>query len=118
MKKVNQTIDFVEFPIQDTQEIAEVKRFYGTAFGWRFQDWGTDYFDTTSSGMGCGFNADTKHRPGMPLVVLYTEDLAEAKAKVLSAGGKLKRDIFSFPGGRRFHFTDPCGNELAIWSDK
>lgn len=111
-------IDFVEFPAQSIEEIASTKRFYSEVFGWVFKDWGEDYIDTSSSGLACGLNADPQHKPHKPLVVIYTEDIELARSKVLQAGGTLTKEIFSFPGGRRFHFTDPASNELAVWSDK
>jgi len=116
-KKANH-IDFVEFPAQSVAGVSKVKTFYSEAFGWSFKDWGDDYADTSSSGVGSGFNADPAHRPTKPLVVIYTPDLDAARSKVLAAGGRITKEIFSFPGGKRFHFTDPCGNELAAWSDR
>jgi predicted enzyme related to lactoylglutathione lyase len=111
-------IDFVEFPARSVAELAAAKSFYGEVFGWSFKDRGDDYADTASGGLGCGFNADPEHRPGKTLVVIYSKDLERARAKVLAAGGKVTKEIFSFPGGRRFHFTDPAANELAVWSDE
>lgn len=116
-KKPNQ-IDFIEFPAENPTALAKAKAFYVNTFGWSFQDWGDDYADTSSSGLGCGFNGDAEHRPGKPLVVIYATDLPAARARVVASGGTVTKDIFSFPGGRRFHFLDPCGNELAVWSDQ
>ena len=116
-KKPNQ-IDFIEFPARTVSAVGKAKAFYSKTFGWEFQDWGDDYADTSSSGIGSGFNADPGHRPGKPLVVIYTRDLPATLSKVIASGGKITKDIFSFPGGRRFHFQDPCGNELAVWSDQ
>jgi uncharacterized protein len=116
-KKANQ-VDFIEFPAKSVASVAKAKAFYAETFGWSFQDWGDDYADTSSSGVGSGFNADPEHRPTKPLVVIYTPDLDEARTKVVSAGGKITKDVFSFPGGKRFHFADPCGNELSVWSDR
>ncbi len=118
MDRKPNSIDFVEFPAGSAAEVASAKNFYGQAFGWSFKDWGDDYADTTSSGLGSGFNADPEHRPAKPLVVIYAHDLKLARAKIVAAGGKVMRDIFSFPGGQRFHFEDPIGNELAVWSDR
>ncbi len=87
-------------------------------FGWSFKDWGDDYIDTTSSGLGSGFNADPQHRPRKPVVVVYCQDLELTRSKILDAGGEVTKEIFSFPGGRRFHFTDLASNELAVWSDQ
>lgn len=116
MKQNN--IDLIEFPAESIKEISAVKDFYTKVFGWDFQDWGEDYIDTKSGGIACGFNADMAHRPSKPLVVIYTEDIELLKQKVISSGGKITKDTFSFPGGKRFHFTDLAGNELAVWSDK
>jgi uncharacterized protein len=118
MTKETNQIDFIEFPAKSVTEITMAKRFYGEVFDWSFTNWGEDYIDTTNSGVGSGFNADEEHRPNSPLVVVYAHDLKTAFAKVLAAGGQVTRDIFSFPGGRRFHFKDPIGNELAVWSDQ
>jgi predicted enzyme related to lactoylglutathione lyase len=117
MNKIN-SINFIEFPAQDVEALNAAKKFYEQVFEWSFKDWGDDYADTTSSGLDCGFNADPSHRPHQPLAVIYVTDLEAACKKVKKSGGKITKAIFSFPGGRRFHFQDPAGNELAIWSDK
>lgn len=114
-------IDYVELP---GGELAKVKEFYSTAFGWRFIDYGPAYAAFENAGLDGGFQADPGADPGtapgadpgMPLVVLYAEDLEAMAATVVAAGGKIVVPIFSFPGGRRFHFRDPAGNELAVWS--
>lgn len=111
-------IDLIEFPAESIKDISAAKNFYANVFGWNFQDLDEDYIDTKSSGVACGFNADPSHRPSKPLVVVYSEDIESSKQKVVSSGGKITKDIFSFPGGKRFHFTDLAGNELAAWSDK
>lgn len=118
MSRQSNHIDFVEFPVGSVAGLAAAKSFYGRVFGWSFEDWGDDYADTTGSGLGSGFNADPEHRSSRALVVIYSKDLELARSKVLAAGGKVTKDIFSFPGGRRFHFTDPASNELAVWSDE
>ena len=107
-------IDYVELPGGD---LLATKRFYEQAFGWAFTDYGPSYaaFD---EGLDGGFNADAGDQSQMPLVILYADDLAAMEAKVRAAGGVIARPIFSFPGGRRFHFTDPSGNELAVWSER
>ena len=111
-------IDFIEFPVESAAALVQSKAFFSEVFGWSFKDWGEDYADTDSSGLGSGFNADPAHRSTMPLAVLFTSDIEAARAKVTAAGGEIIRDIFSFPGGRRFHFAEPGGNELAVWSDQ
>jgi predicted enzyme related to lactoylglutathione lyase len=106
-------IDYVELPAKD---LARAKKFYGAVFGWTYQDWGDDYADTQASGVGSGLNAGDDHRPSSPLVVIYADDLEGALERVRAAGGRITRAPFSFPGGRRFHFSDPDGNPLAVWS--
>ncbi|MGN6521122.1 MAG: VOC family protein [Dokdonella sp.] len=71
---------------------------------------------TPSSGVGSGINADATHRPPHPLAVIHARDLEGTRSRVIAAGGEITREIFAFPGGRRFHFRDPAGNELAVWS--
>jgi uncharacterized protein len=109
--------DFIEFPAKSIDDLNKGKAFYRYVFGWSYRDWGVDYSDTKDSGLGSGINADPSHRSMHPLAVIYTTDLEAVRTKVLSGKGKITRDIFSFPGGRRFHFIDPSGNELAVWSD-
>jgi hypothetical protein len=114
----NLSINYVEFP---ASSFDEVKRFYGAAFAWTFTEYGQDYLAFNDGGFDGGFYRSdlvATTSIGAPLVILYAEDLEACKARVLDAGGKLSADIFSFPGGRRFQFTDPHGNELAVWSDK
>jgi len=108
-------INYIEFPAQD---VHAARRFYTDAFGWSFQDYGPTYTAFDDGAMKGGFQANAAERPDAPLVVLYTKDLADAKQRILNAGGAITRDIFDFPGGRRFHFTDPEGNALAVWSDQ
>lgn len=105
-------LDYLELP---STGITATKTFYETAFGWVFQDYGPSYaaFD---EGLDGGFDADS---PGLkaPLPVLYAHDLEAMAQKVEAAGGRIVKPIFAFPGGRRFHFRDPSGNELAVWSE-
>lgn len=90
------------------------------AFGWHFTDYGPDYVAFSESGLEGGFRSIEEGEDLMngALVILYHENLPAIKDQVIKAGGKIVQEIFSFPGGRRFHFADPSGNELAIWSDK
>ena len=111
-------IDYVEFPAPSADSFAAVKRFYTEVFGWSFQDWGDDYSDTKGSGTACGWSAHPDHRPAGPLVVLFTADLEGARERVIQAGGKISKEIIAFPGGRRFHYIDPAGNQLGVWSDE
>lgn len=107
-------IDYIEFPATD---IAQVKKFYREVFGWTFEDYGPHYTSFYDGRLGGGFRAAGEEIAGGPLVVIYATDLAAMEKKITASGGKIVRETFSFPGGRRFHFTDPSGNELAVWSD-
>jgi predicted enzyme related to lactoylglutathione lyase len=104
-------IVYVELPSQST---AESKQFYGSLFGWSFQDFGPEYSAFHDAGLEGGFHAGTDGRPKAPLLVLLTDDLEAMLAQISAAGGTITVPIFAFPGGRRFHFTDPAGNELAL----
>jgi len=108
-------IDYIEFSVTS---VARAKRFYGEAFGWSFEDYGPDYASFADGRLSGGFQTAAGVRPGGALVVIYAADLESQERRVKQAGGTIVRPIFSFPGGRRFHFTDPSGNELAVWSDK
>lgn len=108
-------IDFVEFP---GQNLGRMRHFYGAAFGWKFENRGSDYVAFEGAGAQGGFSADPVHAPAEPLVVLYARDLEAVRAKVLAAGGEITRDVFYAFGGRRFHFRDPGENEVAVWSDR
>jgi uncharacterized protein len=109
-------IDYVEIIVTD---IDAAKAFYAAAFGWSLVDYGPDYAGIQGDGkeMG-GLRRDSEVRPGGPLVILYSEDLERSAEAVEAAGGKILEPIYSFPGGRRFHFADPAGNELAVWSEE
>lgn len=119
-KEHNLQMDYVEFPATD---IEATKRFYRNVFGWDFQDWGPTYTSFHDGRLAGGFNVEAKpaasggSQTQGTLVVIYAAALQDIHAKVKSAGGKIVREIFEFPGGRRFHFTDPNGNELAVWSE-
>lgn len=108
-------IDYIEFVVAD---IGRTKAFYGDAFGWTFTDYGPEYASFADGRLEGGFELGTPVTPGGPLVILYAADLAETQQRVEAAGGEIARPIFDFPGGRRFHFLDPNGYELAVWSDK
>ena len=111
----NTLINYVEFKAKDLQK---VKAFYNKALGWTFTDYGPDYIAFSDSGLEGGFEKTEDDIVNGALIVLYHENLEDIQLKVKQAGGNIVKDIFSFPGGRRFHFKDPSGNELAIWSDK
>nr|WP_299383675.1 VOC family protein [Allomuricauda sp.] len=112
---INNHINYVEFKAHD---IPQTKAFYQSIFGWTFTDYGPTYTAFSSSGLDGGFELTEDTISNGALVVLYHEDLSHIQEKVIESGGVISKAIFSFPGGRRFHFTDPSGNELAIWSDK
>ena len=112
--RTNGAIDYVELP---GKNLPEIKRFYAAAFGWRFLDYGPTYVAVEGAGLDGGFQGDPNEMPEKPLVILYAQDLEGMLEEVRAAGGDVVRPIFSFPGGRRFHFRDPGGNELAVWSD-
>lgn len=106
-------IDNIELNVSD---IARSKAFYGRAFGWSFVDYGPGYTEFRDGRLAGGLTTDGPVRPGGPLVILYSNDLAASERRVLAAGGAISRATFSFPGGSRFHFTDPDGYELAVWT--
>ena len=106
-------IDNIEFNVTD---IARAKTFYGAAFGWTFTDFGPEYCEFTDGRLKGGFTTLGPVRPGGPLVILYADDLAAAQQRLEKAGAKIVKPVFAFPGGRRFHFQDPDGYELAVWS--
>jgi predicted enzyme related to lactoylglutathione lyase len=109
----NHQIDNIEFNVAD---IARSKAFYGKAFGWTFTDYGPVYCEFSDGRLTGGLTTTGPVGAGGPLVILYAGDLAKAQKRVEDAGGKVVKPVFEFPGGRRFHFTDPDGYELAVWS--
>lgn len=108
-------IDYVEFSSGD---LAKSKAFFDRAFGWTFQDYGPDYAAMTNAGLDGGLQGEPDHVGALPLVILKADDLEAVETAVKAAGGVVVRPIFAFPGGRRFHFREPGGNELAVWSEK
>jgi predicted enzyme related to lactoylglutathione lyase len=107
-------LDYMEMPATGGT-LDSVKAFYAAAFSWTFTDYGPTY-SAFGEGLDGGFQADSAEAPPKPLPVLYSDNLEETVEAVEKAGGTIIRPIFSFPGGRRFHFLDPAGNELAVWS--
>ena len=107
-------VDYVEFGATD---IGRTRRFYERVFGWRFEDYGPDYTSFHDGRLSGGFTRDAPVRPANPLIVIYAARLEEIEAKIRSEGGQIVRPAYEFPGGRRFHFTDPSGNELAVWTE-
>lgn len=111
---MNGHIDYLEFPSTD---IPKTKNFYTHCFEWKFTDYGPNYTSFENSGVKGGFFlSDEPILKGL-LCVIYHSDLEKIQDKILKNGGKITKEIFSFPGGKRFHFTDPSGNELAVWSE-
>ena len=109
----DRAINYIEFNVADVER---AKAFYGKAFGWTFTDYGTEYCEFTDGHMTGGISQSATVTLGGPLVVLYGENLDALMESVKSAGGQITKPVFEFPGGRRFHFTDLDGYELAIWS--
>jgi predicted enzyme related to lactoylglutathione lyase len=106
-------IDYIEMNVAD---IERSKAFYGKAFGWTFKDYGPDYCEFGDGRLTGGFTTASRPTPGGPLVILYADDLVATQRPVEAAGGRISKPIFVFPGGRRFHFLEPDGYELAVWS--
>lgn len=105
-------LDYVELPAGD---IAATRAFYEQAFGWTMTQFAPSYSATTTDDTNIGLQSDEREKPGAPLPVIQAAGLEVALASVERAGGRIVKPIRSFPGGRRFHFTDPSGNELAVW---
>ncbi|WP_339893190.1 VOC family protein [uncultured Algibacter sp.] len=114
MDIIDNHINYVEFKAKNLEKI---KKFYTTSFDWVFTDYGATYIAFSESGLQGGFEKTENEIVNGALVVLYHKNLDLIKNKINESGGKISKDIFSFPGGRRFHFIDPAGNELAVWSD-
>ncbi|MDP4985336.1 VOC family protein [Pseudoalteromonas tunicata] len=117
MQQHHHHVNYLELPARN---LAQTKAFFSQVFAWHFTDYGPDYAAFSNSGVLGGFFQSDKTSNtdnGAALVVLYSSDLEQTLAAVETAGGKIKQAIFSFPGGRRFHFLEPSGNELAVWSD-
>jgi len=108
------TIDYVEFHASD---LLATRQFYSQVFGWEFEDYGPDYTSFKDGRIAGGFSRGPAAPGGGPLIVIFVNDLHAVEKQIIDAGGKISKAIFSFPGGSRFHFTDPCGNELAAWTE-
>jgi predicted enzyme related to lactoylglutathione lyase len=107
-------IDYIELPATDLER---VKAFYTQVFGWTFTDYGDDYIAFEDGRLTGGFYRASGVTAGGPLIVVYARDLASVQQAIEGAGGQVVRPVFAFPGGRRFHFSDPSGNVLAVWSE-
>ncbi len=108
----NHRIDYAEFAAKD---LAVFKAFYAKVFGWEFQDWGPDYASFSGAGLEGGVRGGEAARDGSTLVILYADDLETTEKAVVKAGGVVT-DRHEFPGGERFHFRDPAGNVLGVWT--
>lgn len=111
-------INYVELPARD---LGATRVFFNEVFGWMFTDYGPDYTAFSGAGLDGGFFKSelcSRTAEGAALVVLYSTDLEATLARVEEGGGRILRPIFAFPGGRRFHFSEPSGNEFAVWSDR
>jgi predicted enzyme related to lactoylglutathione lyase len=114
----HEKLNYVEFPSRD---LALTKAFFAQAFGWTFTDYGPEYTAFSNEGLDGGFFLSDKASSaatGAALVIFYSNRLEDTLAKVEQAGGIISTPTFSFPGGRRFHFIEPSGNEFAVWSDQ
>ena len=113
----HEKINYVEFPASD---IGKAKEFFAAVFGWEFEDFGDHYTAFADQGLDGGFFQSDRRasaEEGGALIVFYSGDLEATQSKIEKAGGTIVKPVFSFPGGRRFHFGDPNGNEYAVWSD-
>ena len=114
---LHEKINYVELPAKD---LAATKAFFESVFGWSFVDYGPEYTAFENQGLDGGFfqsDLASSTAKGAALIVLYSNQLEATLAKVEKAGGSILRPIYSFPGGRRFHFAEPSGNEFAVWSE-
>jgi len=113
----HEKINYVEFPAKD---LNATKAFFEAAFGWVFQDFGPEYTAFNNQGLDGGFfkaNTASTQANGGALIVLFSSNLESTQQKVKTAGGIVTQDVFEFPGGKRFHFTEPSGNEFAVWAE-
>ncbi len=114
----HEKLDYVEFPARDP---AATRQFFRQAFGWDFEEFGPDYCAFSGQGLDGGFYRSDLYsstQMGAALLVFYSEDLEATMARIEAAGGRIVKPIFEFPGGRRFHFSEPSDNEFAVWSDR
>lgn len=114
----HEKINYVEFPAKD---LAKAKQFFTDVFGWTFTDYGPEYTAFSNAGLEGGFfqsEQSCSAKQGSALIVIYSQNLAETQQKIENAGGSVVKEVFEFPGGCRFHFADPNGNEFGVWSDR
>lgn len=115
MTQIDNHINYIEFKVKD---LPSIKHFYQECFNWKFTDYGPDYIAFEDSGLAGGFEQSEDVVVNGALVVLYHSNLELIRETIIQCQGIISKEIFSFPGGRRFHFLDPAGNELAIWSEQ
>ena len=114
----HEKINYVEFPAKNMEA---TRAFFAEVFGWSFVEYGPDYMSFSNEGLDGGFfksDLSCFTSNGSALIVFYSRDLEHTQSKIKQAGGSIIKPVFSFPGGRRFHFGDPNGNEYAVWSDR
>lgn len=114
----HEKLNYVEFPARDLEA---TKVFFSSVFDWSFEDFGPDYCAFAGQGLDGGFYCSELYSStlnGAALLVFFSDDLEATQEKVMQAGGRIEKPVFDFPGGRRFHFSEPSGNEFAVWSDK
>ena len=114
---LHEKMNYVELPAKD---LAGTKAFFQSVFGWSFVDYGPEYTAFENQGLDGGFfqsDLASSTEKGAALIVFYSNQLEATLTKVEKAGGSILRSIYSFPGGRRFHFTEPSGNEFAVWGE-
>ena len=112
----HETINYIELPAKD---LAAIKVFFTKVFDWKFTDYGAEYIAFSDEGLDGGFYQSeliSSTSTGSVLVVFYSDRLEDTYSKIQNAGGKILQEVFTFPGGRRFHFSDPHGNEYAVWA--
>ncbi len=113
--RTEKRIDYIEIPVTDP---ARARDFFAALMGWEFQDWGPDYISFSDGRLNGGFRRSEEPAPGISvLLVFFSKDLERDRDRVVDLGASISQDIFDFPGGRRFHFVDPMGNEYAIWGE-
>ncbi|PIE47804.1 MAG: glyoxalase [Gammaproteobacteria bacterium] len=115
---VHGKLNYVEYPALNLEK---TKEFFQKSFGWEFQDFGTEYTSFFNQGLNGGFfksELSSTTKTGGALLVFFSDNLQETLASIKNAGGIITKPVFEFPGGRRFHFIEPSGNEFAVWSDK
>ena len=114
----HEKINYVELP---SKNIPKTKKFFTQVFGWSFQDFGPEYTAFSDQGIDGGFfkaNLSSSTSNGAALIIFYSNNIEATQKKVEKAGGSILKPVFTFPGGRRFHFSEPGGNEFAVWTDK